>query len=166
MNAAPRWMVIAILVAFAPPVEAKEAEAPTFRGRTAESWASELTRGQLANHFWYDQPTDAFEAFREIGAAAVPVLVEKLQDSDRMVRHNSAEALMLMGIEAREALPALMHSLDDDDAEVRGFACDALGAMGIEAFPAIPRLQQLLTSHDESKPVRDAVARAIAAIEK
>ena len=145
----PQLILAAVLV-FVPPLAAHAADEPTYRARTAESWASELTRGHKSLYMWFKQPEDAFEAFRELGATAVSVLIKNLKSKNRMVRHNSAEALMLMGIQARDALPALVTALDDEDAEVRGLACDALGALGIEAYSVIPKLQKLLADKQQT----------------
>src|SRR5260370_36044195 len=47
------------------------------------------------------------------GAAAVPVLIELLQDDDQIVRNGAAECLQSIGPAARLAVPALARALLD-----------------------------------------------------
>ena len=46
-------------------------------------------------------------------------LIEKLNDTDPIIRRNAAGALRLHGCRAVTALPALMQLLEDEDARVR-----------------------------------------------
>jgi HEAT repeat protein len=170
MHRIPAMTVILSLMSLTLMAAQKPGE-PAYSGKPASDWAVELSRGQRSLHMWVDQPKDAFSAFREMGAAAVPELVQRLKDKDRMVRHNTAEALKHMGPEARAGLPQLVAALDDEDADVRGLACDAIGSMGIEAYSAIPRLQRLLSdTRNEFVPphgtwaVRDRARDALVAI--
>jgi HEAT repeat protein len=68
-------------------------------------------------------------ALWRIGAAAVPVLLQKLQEGKSLERIRAAKALV--PIESHEAIPALIAALDDENAVVTHYAEDALARMGV-----------------------------------
>lgn len=93
---------------------------------------------------------NAAEALGSIGPeaeAAIPALLESLQDWQAEVRKAAADALGNIGPTAKEAVPDLTRLLRDKESGVRGFAARALGKIGSEAKPAIRALTELL--HDE-----------------
>lgn len=53
-------------------------------------------------------------------------LIEKLKDTDPVVRRNAAGALRLQGMRALDAIPALFELLEDQDPRVRREAERAL----------------------------------------
>ena len=65
----------------------------------------------------------------EIGAPAIPALVETLSDANADIRYYAAEALSYMGYEARPAALALVPLLNDEYDKVRAMAASALGKM-------------------------------------
>ena len=73
---------------------------------------------------------DAGHALAAIGAAALPVLVDLLQDASEWARVNAAFALGEMDAAAHDAVPALAAALDDPSHFVVRTAADALGAIG------------------------------------
>ena len=73
---------------------------------------------------------DAGHALAAIGAAALPVLVDLLQDASEWARVNAAFALGEMDAAARDAVPALTAALGDRSHFVVRTAADALGAIG------------------------------------
>lgn len=68
-------------------------------------------------------------ALWRIGAAAVPILLRKLQDGNVLERIRSAKALV--SIESQEAIPALIAALDDENAVVTHYAEEALERLGV-----------------------------------
>lgn len=94
----------------------------------------------------------AADALARIGDAAVPSLVETLQDPDRDVRAQSARALARMGPRAEPAIPALIAALNDSDKEVRMGAARALGQIGPAASEAVPDLIKAIRD-PRNKPV-------------
>ena len=91
-----------------------------------------------------------------IGEAAVPALVDAMNQGDLRLRHQSIEILGRMRQNARSATPELIKSLSDDEPQIRRNAAWALGRVGEEAGDAMPIL--LETALDEEWDVRaDAV---------
>ena len=86
----------------------------------------------------------AADALSRIGDAAVPALIETLNDPDQQVRAQAATALARMGPKAGPAIDALVHALDDPNEEVRRGAARALGQIGPEAEEAVPALIQAI----------------------
>ena len=60
-------------------------------------------------------------------------LIEKLHDSDPIVRRNAAGALRLQGARAAAALPAIRQLLDDEDLRVRQEAARAVKQLRLSA---------------------------------
>ncbi|MEM8952358.1 MAG: HEAT repeat domain-containing protein [Pseudomonadota bacterium] len=91
-----------------------------------------------------------------IGEAAVPALVDAMNQGDLRLRHQSIEILGRMRQDARAATPELIKSLSDDEPQIRRNAAWALGRVGEDAGEAMPIL--LKTALDEEWDVRaDAV---------
>ena len=94
---------------------------------------------------------DAGHALAAIGAAALPVLVDLLQDASEWARLNAAFALGEMDAAARDAVPALAAALGDPSHFVVRAAADALGAIGAAeaAAPLGALLHQERSGWDE-----------------
>ena len=91
-----------------------------------------------------------------LGDAAVPALVNAMNEGDTRLRHQSIEILGRIGPDAKAATPDLIGSLTDDEAQIRRNAAWALGRVGEQAGDALPVL--LETALDEEWDVRaDAV---------
>jgi len=91
--------------------------------------------------------------------AAVPSLIDLLQDSEPEVRWNAAQALGTIGPEARAAVPALIERLKDLDADVREHSAESLGLIGRDAEPAVAAL--IDTLQDKNARVRRDAARSL-----
>lgn len=91
----------------------------------------------------------AADALAKIGVAAVPTLLEALENKDPTVRARAASALARMGPTASSAVPALTKALSDPDEDVRRNAARALGQMGPAAESAIPALSAVLTQPEQ-----------------
>jgi HEAT repeat protein len=102
--------------------------------------------------------TVVLDAIRQIGARAVPVLVDALSDDDWRIRLYAADVLGQIG--TAEAVPALIDALRDPETRVRWRAANALGAMQHRA--AVPDLIDLL--RDSSADVRITAAWALGQI--
>lgn len=97
-------------------------------------------------------------AIRQIGAVAVPVLLDALSDEDPRIRLYVTDVLGEIG--EAVAVPALAEALRDPEWRVRFRAADALGKMG--KLEAVPDLMDMLT--DSSKDVRISAAWALGKI--
>jgi hypothetical protein len=95
-----------------------------------------------------DSDSSRHRSTDEAGGRTVPQLIRALKDPDAGVRANAAEALMLMGEEAKEAVPQLIEALKDPDDEVRWSAVRALGQIGEGAKGAMPQLIEALRDPD------------------
>ena len=91
---------------------ATELEIAAIREQTGAELLSLLERQQLLE-------TTSRRAFVQLGAAAVPVLVEMLNDQRPEVRAWAASILGSLGSAGQEAVPALMAMLVDSDQLVR-----------------------------------------------
>jgi HEAT repeat protein len=81
--------------------------------------------------------------------AAVPELVELLDDETELIRWEAAKALGKMGAAAKDAVPALAATLHgQQDAIVRRSAAEALGRIGAGADDGVPALIAALKDTD------------------
>jgi hypothetical protein len=94
---------------------------------------------------------------------ALPELMRALSDDDPNVRAWSAQAIGMIGADARPAVPALIRLLADADDGSRNSACIALRGIGPAAAGALAALRRALS--DRSADVRGFAHRAILAIE-
>jgi HEAT repeat protein len=83
----------------------------------------------------------------EAESAAVPTLVEALQNPDNRMRITAGRALSYLGPHAGEAVPALIRSLADPEYHVRYWASDSLKKIGTIAVSA---LLEALNTRDEN----------------
>jgi HEAT repeat protein len=90
-------------------------------------------------------------------------LVERLQDSDEMVRLHAAIVLGSLGEEARPALPILVDLLHCDNVLDRRAAAWALRGLGEVAEETVPALVEALEDGDEH--VQDLAEQALEAIQ-
>jgi len=82
-------------------------------------------------------------AFRAMGAAALPEVLDALKSRSSKTRFYAALALTKMGPRARGAVDALVGVLEQDaDLSVRASAAAALGAIGPAAAKAVPALRR------------------------
>jgi HEAT repeat protein len=81
--------------------------------------------------------------------AAVPALIEALNDEDLYVRKYAISALQSMGLEAKAAIPAIVEKLRDPEESVRQSAAHKLGYMkGVDPKVAVPPLTEALKDKD------------------
>jgi len=92
---------------------------------------------------------------------AVPVIVERLGDSDARVRATGMSLLRYMGPKAEGARSAIFDGLGDASPAVRWHAVWAVARLGGEIPPRREALETL-RSHEESERVRAAIADALA----
>jgi HEAT repeat protein len=92
---------------------------------------------------WTEQEAAA-DALGRIGSAAVPELVQALENSDPAVREKAVNVLGRMGPEAAAAVPSLVQLLHDPDLSVRKATARTLGQIGPAAKDAVPALMQTL----------------------
>ena len=100
---------------------------------------------------------EAVRAMVEIGAPAVPALVDLLRDEERFIRRGAAYALGGIGPDAKGALPAIVDTLSDGaqgNWVVRQACVYALVHIGLEADVMLPTMYALLD--DNSLTVRGA----------
>ncbi len=99
----------------------------------------------------------------EIGADAVPSLIEALSHESSLVRAGAGFVIRSIGPEAKAATPALIEALEDSDVNVRAAAADALGSIGSAAKAAGPALTE--ATQDEDGLVRQRAAEALKKIQ-
>lgn len=107
--------------------------------RALAEWRDPRTVGPLIEAFHGDRLVAgaAVEALVEIGAPAVPALIEALQDAEAQVRWHAAKALSRLA-DAR-ATEALINALDDPNYGVRWLAAEGLVAIGPTVIEALLR---------------------------
>jgi HEAT repeat protein len=143
---------------------AARGEGLTFLGRSADTWAHELSDDRPAV-----RRSAAFALGRIGGEAliATPELETCLHDPDPGVRAMSAEALgdIVLALHGggqtvwEAAAPALRKALaGDEDPRVRGAAAYALGTFGERAAGEVPALREAM--RDPDPRVRRSAARA------
>jgi HEAT repeat protein len=99
--------------------------------------------------------SEAIDMLGLVGEAAVPVLVEGLQnEKDAVMRMRCALALGNSGPKAVKAVPALIMALRDEVRKVRQHTARTLGRIGPAAKEAIPGLKRVLEDPDENPAVR------------
>jgi len=103
-----------------------------------------------------------FEIIRQIGAPAIPLLVELLRHEEVSFRSFAADALIDLAPDTESIQPALRRALRDEDSMVAADAARALGALGGRASPSVRALVEAL-SHEEPH-VRIYAAEALASI--
>lgn len=95
-----------------------------------------------------EQWEQAQQKLLSLGPAAVPVLVEALENGDAFQRETAVTVLALMGSPSPEAVPALLKLLEDPSSFVRANAATALILSPQHAATAVPVLIDLLKSDD------------------
>ena len=118
-----------------------------------------------------DEVNNAIQELRQIGASAVPILVEALEHDSVQLRSNSARALPVLGASSYQAIPALIQALSDKQASVRQQAAFSLGLIGALTNIQLSNtndtlVKQMLpalvsTLDDESIAVRSNAASAL-----
>jgi HEAT repeat protein len=120
-----------------------------YQDRPTRYWSVALTDADPKRQF------EAHQALKDGGPAALPVLMELLQNgANAEVRWKAADLLRQRGPEAAEAAPALVRALHDDDPHVRAVAAAALAAVGHAGPEAIPVLRYLLSTDDRLQAVK------------
>lgn|ERR1035437_224767 len=106
----------------------------------------------------------------EAARAAVPQLLAALNDTDKYVRHNAVDTLMLITPDASNKagaeaamLPALVQMLRDSDPRLRRSGAEVLAKLGKVAQPAVPALLAVLDDPDPA--TRKLAAKALKAID-
>ncbi|MCA9054514.1 MAG: HEAT repeat domain-containing protein [Planctomycetaceae bacterium] len=101
----------------------------------------------------------AISEYRGAAAAALPVLVELMQNEEASVeaRWNAVRTIGKIGPDALPALPALIDELDNPEDTIREHAAEAIGDIGpVAAEAGVPALRGVLGDH-YVKVRRDAV---------
>jgi HEAT repeat protein len=99
--------------------------------------------------------------------AAVPTLIEVLQNGSTLARQHAALALGKIGPDARDAVPALTAMLRDRDWLLRRHAAIALGEIGPEASSASAELKKLKRDLPAVRqPAADALSKITPAARK
>ncbi len=136
----------------------------------AEELVSEFHGAALAGDS--GRAESAYEALKELGAAAVPPSVILLGDQDEQTRELATQLIQGLIEEVRERDPSasvppevteaigpLVATLTDAHAGVRGKAVSSLGWIGPPAASAIPAIEKMLTDPDGK--VRERAERAL-----
>jgi HEAT repeat protein len=125
----------------------------TLASRESLSRVLEETTANLLHRHLLDRSVDhrtrerALAVLSAIGsdaAAAVPDLVEIIQDDDDNLLENAVAALDAIGPAAAPAVPRLIEIATADLANARGRSIVCLGSIGPAAAPAVPLLVDVL----------------------
>jgi outer membrane protein assembly factor BamB len=103
-----------------------------------------------------------FDIIRQIGPAAIPLLVDLLRQEQDSVRRSAVDVLIDFAPDTELVQPALRRALRDQDTMVAGDAARALGALGRRAGPSVAALVETLAHEDPY--VRVYAAEALASI--
>lgn len=128
---------------------------------TPACWVDRLMLFFNLNHRVGIDPPFQIRSDQEKDPAAVPVLVELLEDKDDQVCFYAANALGLLGHEAKPAVPTLIKMLSHPDVFHRRNAVHTLAAIGSEAPSAVPALIEALNDRDEEALVIDWAVLAL-----
>jgi beta-lactamase regulating signal transducer with metallopeptidase domain/HEAT repeat protein len=93
---------------------------------------------------------NATNALGQIGAAAIPALMDGLADPRPHVRRSSAIALGTVGREAKAATPSLLKLIDDQDAAARSAAIAALISVAGDEAGLQPTFERIADSDASS----------------
>ncbi|MFH5803747.1 HEAT repeat domain-containing protein [Alienimonas sp. DA493] len=131
-------LAAALLLPGPPPAEGfAVGDPPTVAGRTAETWAEELSH---ENRIVRNRAVLSLRAF---GAAGAPHLAEALSSDDEAVRFWAAEGLGMFpsAPAAQDALPALRTLMQEGAVAERLAAAFAVARLG-DPGPAVPVLSE------------------------
>lgn len=153
-----RLYAASILVALKPPVDDDVAEDAVLVlvGVFEKSSVIYKDRDEIAEAIAESDITPAAKK------AAVPALTKALEDENKGVRREVAEALESIGTEAKDAVPMLITALGDESERVRKSAVSALEQIGPATEDEVPALTKLLAN--DNKRVRSGSAEALEAI--
>jgi HEAT repeat protein len=111
----------------------------------------------------HDEYSDAMIALVEHGNAAVPALIELLDD--HFHRWAATRILGDIGPAASAAVPRLIEVLRGVDPGERMHAAQALAKMGPEAKAAVPALLEIVVDSIEAHFIREAAEAAVLKID-
>lgn len=104
----------------------------------------------------------AADALGNIGQPAIPALNDALVDQDKAVRDGALRALVVIRPLEKAVIPLLIAGLQDQDKTVRLSALTMLERIGPEANATVPALVEALK--DKNADVRSAASGALGAI--
>jgi HEAT repeat protein len=133
------FAVIAVLLSY----ELGLAGGPGYKGKTVNQWIEQLKKETKQNRVIPFGATSALEKMGPSAEAAIPVLIEALENEeiDSSERGNAAFALGGIG---RAAVPGLIETLERGDETARAWAAYALNRIGPDAKSAISALARAL----------------------
>ena len=99
---------------------AKKSPAKKVRGKTMAEWMAQLQSGDR------NKRLKAGQALAKFGKKPVPQLIKQLKHKDVARRRRAAQALGVIGPNAKDAIPQLKEAIEDVDERVREYARDAL----------------------------------------
>ncbi len=111
---------------------------------TSRPRATELPKPPILPIEQWDLEKTAIDSLGRIGAAAVPALVQSLQQPNPETRLQAANVLGRIGPDAQAAVPELVRALRDPNLEVRKAATRALGQIGPAAEEAVAPLLEII----------------------
>ncbi len=97
---------------------------PEYEGIPLSAWIKDLT--QAPAPYSRNAAAYAISGMGPAAKAAVPALIQALEDPDPVVRFPACIALREIGPDAKEAVPALTKALDDRNDDVSHMARKAL----------------------------------------
>ena len=109
----------------------------------------------------YEVSSTAESQLQSMGAAAIPVLSQRLEEGNSASRQNVCRLLGKMGPDAKGAMPALVRLLDDKNPTDRMHALLTLEKLGYDMQSAVPLLAGVLREGDPAaqRDAGEALAR-------
>lgn len=93
--------------------------------------------------------------------ARLSLIGKMLTHRDPAVRGNAAQALGILGMEAKGQVQQLIQALEDEDKSVAALSMMALSRMGRWADEAVPHLQKIAKNNELPEPFRRMAEQAI-----
>jgi HEAT repeat protein len=138
---------------------------PSAGGKPVSFWKKEARQVSLMTFWNSDRDERRHEAFRrlsEIGAPAVPALVDLFEENGIAASGDAFNALANLGPRAASAVPRMRALLKNENPNLQRRAAWILGTIGPAAEPAVPDLVRLVQLPDPR--LREVAAKALSQI--
>ncbi len=121
----------------APQVRIAAADALGKMGAVAKDAVPALLEAGTTDQAWID--TAMYAAIQQIGAAAVPALLDQMERGQPLVRGRAATALWIVEAERDQVLPAVQKFSEDKDPRVRGMVERIIAKYAADAGAGVPK---------------------------
>jgi len=134
---------------------------PSYKGKTVDQWIEELKKETAQNRVIPFGATSALEKMGPAAEAAIPALIEALEN-EKITTSERGDAAFALGGIGKAAVPSLIETLKRGDKIARAWAAYALNRIGPDAKSAVSALVGALG--DEWWSARENAAIALGRI--